>query len=132
MKALVVAGLMLSALPLQAFACQPLGSLSGAVEKAGYRLEYRLEPAPVRLSQPFNMVISICSLSGPFIGRLKVDADMPVHKHGMNYRPRIMAEAPGIYEASGLLLHMCGQWRFRFELGTQSGPVRLAIVHQQR
>ena len=132
MKGLVAAGLMFGALPTQAVACEPLDQPSGIVEEAGRRLEYRLEPATVRLSEPFKIVVSICSPSGPFAGLLKVDADMPLHRHAMNYRPRVAAVAPGKYEVSGMMLHMRGEWRFRFELGTQSGPVRLATMYQLR
>jgi hypothetical protein len=40
----------------------------------------------------------------------KVKAVMPVHGHGMNYRPKISQLAEKSYQAEGLLFHMPGIW----------------------
>jgi hypothetical protein len=49
---------------------------------------------------------------------LRVDADMPAHRHGMNYRPTLSLQPDGSFVAQGLLLHMPGRWRIRFEIET--------------
>ncbi len=59
---------------------------------------------------------------------LRVDATMPEHKHGMNYRPSIQTLAPGQYRAEGLMFHMPGRWELVFELrgsGPGTAPQRL-------
>jgi hypothetical protein len=47
---------------------------------------------------------------------LRVDADMPAHRHGMNYRPTLELQPEGRFIAQGLMLHMPGRWRIRFEI----------------
>lgn len=89
------------------------------------RLRYKFEPETPDVSERFVMDIAICSDNQPFLGPLKVDADMPEHGHGLNYRPRVSAVAAGAYKAEGLLLHMRGDWRFKFVLNTKQGPLRL-------
>ena len=39
---------------------------------------------------------------------------MPLHRHGMNYRPEVKALAPGRWRVEGLLFHMPGKWEFVF------------------
>ena len=54
-----------------------------------------------------------------------VDADMPEHRHGMNYRARVQALGGGRYRADGLMFHMPGRWRFVFDLQLPQGPLRM-------
>jgi hypothetical protein len=56
---------------------------------------------------------------------LRVDAEMPEHRHGMNYQPSIRArDRPNYFLAEGLLFHMPGRWQVTFELKRQGGPVQ--------
>ena len=57
---------------------------------------------------------------------LQVDADMPAHRHGMNYRPTVRALGDGRFVADGLLFHMPGRWRLLFAAGDARKPLRLA------
>ena len=43
-----------------------------------------------------------------------VDAWMPEHRHGMNYRPTVTRLAPGRWRAEGLMFHMPGRWELVF------------------
>ena len=45
-----------------------------------------------------------------------VDARMPEHRHGMNYRPRVVRKSEGVYVAEGLLFHMPGLWQLMFDV----------------
>ncbi len=57
---------------------------------------------------------------------IRVDAQMPQHKHGMNYRPSVKALGQGLYRAEGLMFHMPGRWELVFELRDgQVPPLRL-------
>ena len=49
---------------------------------------------------------------------------MPVHRHGMNYRPTIRLLGGGRYGVDGLMFHMPGRWRFVFELASGADLVR--------
>ena len=56
----------------------------------------------------------------------RVDAQMPEHRHGMNYRPRVFAEDDGLYVAEGLLFHMPGRWQLLFDVERGGRTERLA------
>ena len=84
-------------------ACEPppIGLGAGRIDGRSFVLDWRIEPAPLR---------------GERVSRLKVDATMPAHQHGMNYAPTIASEGAGRFRASGLLLHMPGRWEFAFDV----------------
>jgi hypothetical protein len=63
---------------------------------------------------------------GPAPTALRVDADMPAHRHGMNYRAKVSPKGEGRYVAEGLLFHMPGQWRLLFDVDGGGRTERLA------
>lgn len=76
------------------------------------------DPAPLTVGRHFRLRGEVC---GP-VRLLRVDADMPAHRHGMNYRPTLGVDGAGRFEAAGLLLHMPGRWRLRFEVEPAGQP----------
>ena len=85
---------------------------------AGYTVAFAPQPAKVVVGQHFRLDAVVCAEPGqPAATALKVDADMPAHRHGMNYRPSLKALGNGRYRADGLLLHMPGRWRLSFVFG---------------
>ncbi len=52
---------------------------------------------------------------------LSVDAYMPEHRHGMNYKTEVISTGPQRYRVEGLMFHMPGQWEYIFELRTGEG-----------
>lgn len=66
---------------------------------------------PVAVGRKLDLAIVVCPPSGAGVDRVAVDATMPAHRHGMNYRPAVTHRADGGYLASGLLFHMPGAWR---------------------
>lgn len=81
---------------------------AGAVQAA-----WRAVPAPIAVSQPFALVVTLC----PAEARLqRVDATMPDHRHGMNYRPVVQPLGDGRWRAEGLLWHMGGRWELRLDV----------------
>jgi hypothetical protein len=99
-------------------ACEPpsIGSGAARIDGRSFVLDWRIEPAPLRLGEFFALVVSACEQRGERVSRLKVDATMPAHQHGMNYAPTIASEGAGLFRASGLLLHMPGRWEFAFDV----------------
>jgi hypothetical protein len=57
---------------------------------------------------------------------LRVDADMPAHRHGMNYQTTVQMAGEGRFLAQGLLFHMPGRWRLIFDVDTGGKTVRLS------
>ena len=118
--------MLLSATP--AVACDP-PALSGAaqiVESAGYRVAFRSNPQPIAVAEPFALEMSVCAKSGgaPPEG-MTVDATMPEHRHGMNYRPTVIDGPNGRFLAEGMLFHMPGRWQLIFEVRSAGRTERL-------
>ncbi len=84
--------------------------LSGA-DDAPWMMRIQFDPNNVPLNAPFHMMVSVCSQSGALPNRLVVDATMPAHKHGMNYKPKVERVKERQYRAENLLFHMPGVWR---------------------
>jgi len=82
---------------------------------AGVAVAFVPDPAPWAVSRHFGLRGVLC---GP-ARLLRVDADMPAHRHGMNYRTTLQWQEAGRFTAQGLMLHMPGRWRIRFEIETQ-------------
>lgn len=105
------------ALALPAQACEP--SLAGAqvrkVDSAAFTVAWVADPAPLKTGEFFAVEAAVCANTGA-VADLRVDAVMPEHKHGMNYRPEVKAAGNGRFRAEGLLLHMPGLWEFSFDV----------------
>jgi cytochrome c peroxidase len=91
-------------------ACTP--ALEGPrLESKTYVLSYRASP---EVGKHFSVEIAACAKNGPPPRTLKIDAHMPEHRHGMNYKPTVKPVGPGHWQAEGLLFHMPGKWEFVF------------------
>ncbi|PON14282.1 hypothetical protein C2W62_29880 [Candidatus Entotheonella serta] len=79
-------------------------------------LKYRFLPETVAVSQPLSLEVIACPKPGAAaLERVRVDARMPAHGHGMNYRPQATQVAVGHYRFEGLILHMPGHWQLIFD-----------------
>lgn len=112
-------------------ACLP----SGAAERDAFALNGRHfgvliqpVPAPLRLDAFFRLDIRGCALDGGAAPtRIEVDARMPAHGHGMNYRPSVRQLGPGHFIAEGLLFHMRGEWTIDVLLQAPRASERLRL-----
>lgn len=105
-----------------------LGAGKLVAASAAYEVAFRPDPAPIAVSRHFALDIAVCPKAGANPPTsLAVDAHMPAHRHGMNYRPTVAMLAPGRYRAEGLLFHMPGEWEFRFDLSAAGASERAAI-----
>jgi hypothetical protein len=90
-----------------------------------YDVAFRADP-PIQVARHFALDIVVCPKAGHALPAvLDVDAHMPAHRHGMNYRPSVAPAGGGRFRAEGLLLHMPGAWEFRFDLGVAGGRERV-------
>ena len=84
-------------------------------EGGGLTVVFAPRPWPVVVGRHFALDIAVCAAPGTALPPLlRVDADMPAHRHGMNYRPTVRALGDGRFAAEGLMFHMPGRWRFLF------------------
>jgi hypothetical protein len=115
-----------------ALACDPglPGNDAARIEGQRYVVAWRPRPAPIRLGEFFALEIAVCARAGAEPpAALRVDAQMPEHRHGMNYRPSVVRAGDGRFVASGLLLHMPGRWEFSFDVRAagQSETLRASV-----
>ena len=108
---------------LSAAACvaQPCGGdLAGTrhlIENARYAVAYTTAPDPIPVGRHFVVEFAVCARDGAKPPQsVRVDANMPEHKHGMNYRPGVTKVGPETYRAEGLLFHMPGRWELTFDV----------------
>lgn len=108
-----------AALPAGTAAACPAGPDDGErITGEGVVIAWRAEPQPIPVGRHFRLRVLACSASGLTLhGPLNVDAEMPAHRHGMNYRPSVTRSEDGRFIAEGMLFHMPGDWRITFELG---------------
>lgn len=117
---------------------QPSGcgeDLVGAtrVESARHVIAFATAPAPIPVGRHFVVDIAVCpkgAVSPP--AQVAVDATMPEHRHGMNYKPSVTAIGPGRFRAEGLLFHMPGRWEIVFHLPGDGEPALLRQSIQVR
>jgi hypothetical protein len=111
--------LLASAAAGAALGCEPpnLGPGAVRIETPRQVLLYRADPAAIPLNARFALEIALCARDGSTPELRRVDAWMPSHRHGMNYRPELATVGPGRWRADGLLFHMPGAWAFVFEAG---------------
>lgn len=85
-------------------------------------LAVRPVPAPIVAGKMFALEIAVCRGS---VRSLRIDAQMPAHRHGMNYAPEVSRRGPGTWRAEGLMFHMPGHWQLTVEAETDAGRARL-------
>ena len=101
------------------------------LDRTGVQLAYAPQGGSVPLGRHFALDIEVCAPAGSTApALLRVDADMPAHRHGMNYRSTLRALAPGRYVAEGLMWHMPGRWRLIFEMAAPPGQPVQRITHE--
>lgn len=67
-----------------------------------YTVTLSTEPEKVQVAKPFSAKIVVCRKDNEkFDGRLRLDAKMPEHGHGMNYLPVVRKLEDAIYHAVG-------------------------------
>jgi hypothetical protein len=93
------------------------------VESERLTLSYWTIPANIVVGKPFALELAACPKKGArqseMRERIKLDAHMPEHRHGMNYRTKVVLLGPGRYHSEGWLFHMPGRWEFVFDIGAE-------------
>lgn len=94
-------------------------------EADGARIAFVSRPPQVPVGQHFDIDFVVCNVTVRSGAAIAVDADMPAHRHGMNYRTRVVALPDGVYRAHGLMFHMPGRWRVIFDVPIDGRTLRV-------
>ena len=121
-----------------AWACTPDLPAAGnaeprRVEGKQYALAYRTQPEKIAIGQHFVVELALCAKDGAAVpDSVRVDAHMPEHRHGMNYKTQVTAGGGGKYRAEGLMFHMPGRWEYIFEMrfGGATERITTSVVLQ--
>ncbi|MBF0277422.1 MAG: hypothetical protein HQM13_06525 [SAR324 cluster bacterium] len=112
----------------EADVCQPEeGKLIAELKSDRYRIAVSSLSGSVRVGKPFSVTAVVCDQKGaPADVNFRMDAWMPQHNHGMNYRPAVTRKSTGHFLVEGLMMHMPGMWQFTFKIGEGSDLLRLS------
>ena len=111
-----------------ALACTPdlPGAKGETIETAKYALAFRTQPEKIEIGQHFAVELALCAKDGAAAPEsVRVDAHMPDHRHGMNYKTTVASTGAGRYRAEGLMFHMPGRWEYIFEVRAAGANERL-------
>jgi len=89
------------------------GTVIGDAGVPAVQVAWRAEAGTIAVGQPFVMRLSVCPVDAQL---QRVDATMPEHRHGMNYRPSLQSLGDGRWRVEGLLWHMAGRWELQFDV----------------
>lgn len=113
------------------WACTPelpgaKGAKAQTIDSAEYALAYRTQPEKIAIGQHFAVELALCAKgSAAAADSVRVDAHMPEHRHGMNYKTVVTATGAQRYRAEGLMFHMPGRWEYVFEVRAAGAIERL-------
>jgi hypothetical protein len=97
-----------------------------ALQQGAVQATWKVEGAPITVNKSFAIQIQVCPADAVLA---RVDATMPEHQHGMNYRPsvkRVGATQDGLWRADGLMFHMPGRWELRLDVQAAGRTEKLA------
>jgi hypothetical protein len=125
----LIAGLLalLVAYPACADCPLDLGRGTGLVVfSSHYMVAFRPEPMRIEVGEPFSLLFNVCTKNDKPAELVAVDAQMPEHKHGMNYRPTIVSLGNGRYRVDGMVFHMPGRWELAIDVRAGEESERLS------
>jgi hypothetical protein len=125
----LMAGLLalLVAYPARADCPLDLGRGTGLVVfSSHYMVAFRPEPMRIEVGEPFSLLFNVCTKNDTPAELVAIDAQMPEHKHGMNYRPTIVSLGNGRYRVDGMVFHMPGRWELAIDVRAGEESERLS------
>lgn len=95
-----------------------LADMENRLTADGTAVAWRTDPAQIAVGKPFRIEVVACvdGKAAKAPSRIRVDAGMPMHGHGMNYTPSEKKIGPGHSMFDGMLFHMPGAWQITFDV----------------
>lgn len=109
-----------------AAACPLTPSDGAALAGEGVQAAWQVaDGQTIDVSRHFALRVRLCPADATLRA---VDATMPAHRHGMNYRPTLQPLGDGLWRVEGLLFHMRGAWELTLSVqapGATSQPAQV-------
>ena len=124
-----LAGLLALLVAFPAWADCPLDLGRGTgivVFSSHYLIAFRPDPLRIEVGEPFSLLFNVCTKNDKPAELVAIDAQMPEHKHGMNYRPTIVSLGEGRYRVDGMVFHMPGRWELAIDVRAGEESERLS------
>lgn len=88
------------------------------LKENGAIVAFRTYPRVIAIGKPFSIEVIACVDGEKRMApsRIRIDAAMPMHGHGMNYLPSERKLGPGHSAFDGLVFHMPGNWQYTFDV----------------
>jgi hypothetical protein len=116
----LAAMIVLAATPAWADHCpkDKLGAMPDRLTEDGTVIAWRTNPANIAVGKSFSIEVIACVDGEKQMApsRIRVDAGMPMHGHGMNYTPSEKKLGPGHSTFDGMVFHMPGKWQLTFDV----------------
>lgn len=103
-------------------ACPLAANAPSRTEAAPLQMDWTTVPSPTPVGEPFVMRLTVCPAEAKLV---RVDATMPEHRHGMNYRPTFTSLGKGVWKVKGMVWHMPGRWELQVDARLGDKPHRL-------
>ncbi len=100
----------------------PCPMAAPVLEQGGVQARWTVIGAPISVGKHFALEVQVCPLDAVLN---RVDATMPEHRHGMNYRVSLSPQANGRWLAQGLMFHMPGRWELRLDVSLDGKTTKL-------
>ena len=114
-------------LMVPAQACQlPAGwlTMKGSAKQT-VRAAISISHDGITVGAPFAVDLAVCDAGNANIERITIDATMPRHRHGMNYKPSVADLGNDRYRAQSFVFHMPGLWRIVVTAYQSGQPIYL-------
>ncbi len=107
-----------------------------------YTVTWKTDPRPLPLSTLFEIEATLTDAKGAPVedAKVRIDARMPQHGHGMATRPEddegvcdaagACTHPGGVYRTRGMKFHMPGEWSLRFDVDGPAGTDHLLVPVQ--
>lgn len=112
--------LLFAALPAAASSSCPLPAPQ--MQAGGVQAAWKVVGAPIAVGSLFAIEVQLCPAG---VALARVDATMPEHRHGMNYRPGVKPLGDGRWRVEGLMFHMPGRWELQLDVQAGGRSERL-------
>ena len=84
-----------------------------ALQQGAVQVAWAVDGGPIAVGRHFAIEVTLCPADAVLV---RVDASMPEHRHGMNYRTSFKPLGQGRWRVQGLMFHMPGKWELRLDV----------------